>query len=130
MNNRQPKPNTKLTVSCPSGHRLRGRVEMIGKRVKCPRCSVEFDFLKSSDTATHDRERVATPAAGDRRGVSESRVMAILGDMNDLSSAPISEPTQSRPCAKCGGAVSESLTVCPHCNTYVGVMPNFMRELG
>ena len=36
--------NTKITVSCPSGHRLRGGPDLIGKMVKCPRCQWQFIF--------------------------------------------------------------------------------------
>jgi len=38
------------------------------------------------------------------------------------------EPS-SGPCPKCSDAVPESLLVCPRCETYVGSLPTFMREL-
>ncbi len=160
-------PNAKITVFCPAGHRLRGGTELVGKQVRCPRCETQFVFAPTASA-----ESLTTPSnspqPSPRSAVTESRVMAILGEMQQsTSSAPGQpnspqrlprptvtesrvmailgemqkstasapdqpEPSQlepSRPCVKCDGAVSESLSVCPHCNAYVGLMPMFMREL-
>ena len=79
MNKLQPE-NT-ITVSCPSGHRLRGGFEMFGKNVKCPRCQAAFVFApaKANDS--------------DHRAVTDTGVMRILGDMPQVTAPPAKTQT-------------------------------------
>ncbi len=114
--------NINITVFCPSGHRLRGGRELMGRRVICPKCQTQFDFAPEP---TEPRPSAA-PA---RRTVSESGVMAILGDMQQSPPPPRQQPPSTRPCPACSGAVNDGLPVCPHCGTYIGAMPTFMRQL-
>lgn len=114
--------NVKITVFCPSGHRLRGGTELMGKTVRCPRCECEFIFAPTIPERTSDDYPSRTP-------VSESRVMAILGELDQAPAKPNPKPLPSQPCPKCSAAVIESLTVCPTCNTYIGLLPKFLRRL-
>ncbi len=110
--------NTKLTVSCPAGHRLRGDMKMAGNRVRCPKCRVEFVFAP-----------LKSPAA-DNRAVTDTGVMRILGDSPELPPVPEKKAAISdRPCPRCGISMSINTSVCNHCNCYVGVMPRFMQDL-
>jgi hypothetical protein len=123
----KPSTNAKITLFCPSGHRLRGGTELMGRRVKCPKCKTEFVF---APTASESRPAGSNRSdATSKRTVSESGVMAILGEMDRSVPPPRRQPPPSRPCPKCRGSVLESLSVCPSCNMYLGVMPTFMREL-
>lgn len=109
----------KIAVACPSGHRLRGDSKLVGKTVTCPRCKTNFVFAPT--TQRH-------PDA--EKSVTDTGVMRILGDMGALPPAPERVEVKTRPCTRCGVAISESLAVCNHCNCYVGVMPSFMRQMG
>ena len=111
--------SVKIAVACPSGHRLRGDSKLVGKTVECPKC--ETDFVFAPTLSRHpDAEKTVT----------DTGVMRILGDMGSLPPAPERQSVETRPCTRCGVAISESLAVCNHCNCYVGVMPSFMRSMG
>ncbi|MFK8114722.1 MAG: hypothetical protein AB8B91_21150 [Rubripirellula sp.] len=109
----------KLSVSCPAGHHLRGGVELMGKRVKCPRCQAAFVFAPT-------RPPEAKP---EPKSVTESGVMRILGDMSPLPPSPKARAVSTRPCTRCGVAINETLSVCPHCACYVGALPKFMQQM-
>jgi uncharacterized C2H2 Zn-finger protein len=109
--------NSKITVSCPAGHRLRGDIQMAGNTVRCPKCSVEFVFAPlKSDAAVN-------------RAVTDTGVMRILGDSPELPPIPEKKMATDRPCPRCGILMSINASVCKHCNCYVGVMPRFMQDL-
>lgn len=145
MNHTQPE-NT-ITVSCPSGHRLRGGPEMIGKNVKCPRCKSPFAFVPTNSSDSDHRAITDTgvmrilgdmpplpvpsqPDPIDDRSVTDTGVMRILDDVSELSpQAKQPTETKTRPCSRCGVAIHESLAVCPHCSCYIGVMPSFMEKM-
>ncbi|MGI9474858.1 MAG: hypothetical protein ACR2NZ_25230 [Rubripirellula sp.] len=114
----QSKLETKITVACPSGHRLRGDATLEGKTVKCPKCASDFVF------ASAGQRKSASEAA-----VTDTGVMRILGDMGSLPPAPERVGASTRPCTRCGVAISESLAVCNHCNCYIGVMPTFLKQM-
>lgn len=101
-----------ITCKCPRGHKLRGATQLIGKSVRCPRCSEKFVF------GYHVRETV-----------SDTAVVRMLGDAPAAPPMPETVPTM-RPCSRCGIAISASSSVCEHCNCYVGVQPDFMAKLG
>ena len=102
-----------ITLSCPNGHRLRGAATLVGKTVKCPRCRAVF--------------AITAPAPST---VTDTGVMRILGEV------PIpTEPTlnlnnvETQPCPRCGVAIDSGVTVCKHCNCYIGVLPSFMTDM-
>ena len=102
-----------MTCECPNGHRLRGSVKLIGKSIRCPRCNEKFVFGYYI-----------------RQTVSDTAVMRILGDPPSPPPAPEpSDENATRPCDKCGVEVSSNATVCKHCNTYLGKLPDFFAKL-
>ena len=107
---------TKITMSCPSGHRVRGGANLVGHTVRCPKCQAEFVFGEK------------TPPA-EPKEVTDTGVMRILGEMSDSDMPAQGGEVALRPCSRCGVAIPESLTVCSHCNCYVGVMPSFMKQI-
>jgi hypothetical protein len=109
--------NTKITVSCPEGHRLRGDIKMAGNTVRCPKCSVEFVFAPLKSEAAVER------------AVTDTGVMRILGDSPELPLIPEKKRATDRPCPRCGISMSMNASVCNHCSCYVGVMPRFMQDL-
>lgn len=148
----QPNADTKISVSCPSGHRLRGGSELVGKQVRCPKCSTAFVFAPtasaSETTRPHDSRSVTDTGVmrilGDMpkpvdapkqaspkiRSMTDTGVMRILGDESDLPSKPEQKAASPlRPCKRCGIAIQDSLAVCPHCSCYIGVMPTFLQQM-
>jgi hypothetical protein len=102
-----------ITLSCPSGHRLRGDASFIGKKVKCPRCQAAFVI-----------------SAPKEKQVTDTAVMRILGDLPVRQELPRTDPEpERRPCPRCDVSISQDAQVCQHCNCYVGVMPRFMTEM-
>ncbi len=109
--------NAKITDSCPSGHRVRGDIGLAGKNVRCPKCRKEFVFAPLKPVATES----AT--------VSDTSVMRILGETPELPPVPEKKAAATRSCPRCGISISANTSVCNHCNTYVGLMPRFMKQL-
>ena len=109
----------KITVTCPAGHRLRGNSNLVGKKVKCPKCDHEFTFA-----LTFQRSN-----GGDNKPVTDTGVMRILGTMDAVPPAPKKRVKTERPCNRCGTLLPESAAVCNRCNCYVGVLPSFMNEI-
>ena len=120
MKSMQMESESTMVMACPSGHRVRGGIELAGQTVRCPKCRAQFVFAP----------RPATPSAGgDPNEVTDTGVMRILGDM-EVSPKPEASPEVAhRPCSRCGVAIPETLSVCSHCNCYVGVMPTFMKQI-
>ena len=106
---------TKFTVKCPKGHHVRGGTLVLGKTVRCPKCHSKFVFAPTN------------PA--DKKPVTESGVMRILGDMPQATAALPRASVPMRPCTRCGVSIPESLAVCSHCHCYVGVLPTFLQQL-
>ena len=113
------KQESKITVACPAGHRLRGDAKLIGKTVKCPKCSAEFIFASKREQSGKENSTV-----------TDTGVMRILGDLSSLPPMPTRHVMKTRPCTRCGCSISEALAVCNHCNCYVGVMPSYMKQIG
>ena len=91
--------------------------------VRCPRCETPFVFAPNASDS-----RSAGPIS--KPTVSESRVMAILAETDNLPQPPGRDVGgTTHPCGNCERTVDESLSVCPHCNVYLGPLPTFMREL-
>ncbi len=111
--------NQKVTTACPSGHKVRGKSELVGKKVRCPRCEVEFVFALT----------IKASAEAPSKEVTDTGVMRILGSMDAVPPAPKRRVSTERPCPRCGTAVLESTPVCTHCNCYLGVLPTFLNEL-
>ncbi len=111
--------NQKVTAACPSGHKVRGKASLVGKTVKCPRCSVEFVFALTFKPT----------AAAEAKEVTDTGVMRILGSMDAVPPAPERRAKTERPCPRCATAVPESTPVCTHCNCYLGVLPTFLHEM-
>ncbi len=111
--------NQKVTTACPSGHKVRGRSDLVGKKVRCPRCEVEFVFALTYKPA----------ADAAVKEVTDTGVMRILGSMDAVPPAPKRRATTERPCPRCGTSVLDSASVCGKCNCYLGVMPAFLSEM-
>ncbi|MCO8124296.1 hypothetical protein NHH03_21325 [Stieleria sp. TO1_6] len=106
------KNEEQMTCKCPRGHKLRGPVGLIGKSVRCPRCSEKFVF------GYYVRE-----------DVTDTAVVRILGDAPAPPPMPNSEHS-TRPCGRCGLGISMKSSVCEHCNCYVGHLPDYFAKLG
>ena len=102
----------KMTCQCPKGHKLRGSVDLIGKSIRCPRCNEKFVFGYTV-----------------RQNVTDTAVMRILGDAPPAPPTPKAETAETRPCTKCGVEISNNASVCKHCHTYVGKLPDFFAKL-
>jgi hypothetical protein len=96
-------------LRCPNGHKLRFDGKDAGKEGLCPRC----------------RSRI-TLQPEPRRGVSDTSIMAVLGDAPPDRSvimrptAPSSPPpAPGRTCPRCRKRVSASFQLCPNCQTYL-----------
>lgn len=108
-----------IMVTCPNGHKLSGTSEMVGHRVRCPKCSAKFELnLPPKKTLT------------------ETGVMRILGKADPLPSSlvPPSEENpiprnQQRRCPRCHQTISIHANVCEHCKCYAGVMPTFLSQM-
>ncbi len=100
-----------MTCRCPRGHKLRGKAEMVGKTVRCPRCSEKFVFGYFV-----------------RDSVTDTAVVRLLGDAPAPPPEPVKDPSV-RMCVRCGVSTSAHLSVCQHCNCYVGVMPDFLSSI-
>ena len=101
----------RITCKCPRGHKLRGEADLIGKTVRCPRCSEKFVFGYQI-----------------REDVTDTAVVRILGDAPTPPPTPEKEPSM-RLCTRCGVATSAKASVCQHCNCYVGLMPDFLASM-
>ncbi|MDG2221285.1 MAG: hypothetical protein P8L85_07895 [Rubripirellula sp.] len=120
-------PDSKITVQCPSGHRLRGDTKLIGKTVKCPKCEVDFTFAEPEPTHPVTE---SSPSRVDNQEITDTGVMRILNEMGELARVDI-EPNvvDSRPCTRCGTSVPENMAVCSYCNCYLGILPSYMQRL-
>lgn len=116
--------SSKITVSCPSGHRLRGDITLSGSTVRCPKCQQAFVFAPSSNEAGHP-----AAAAEKHSRVTDTGVMRILGESEPLPPLPEHKPLIERACPRCSLRVSPEATVCRHCNCYIGAMPQFMQQM-
>ncbi len=142
----KPESRVKITVACPSGHRLRGGTNLVGKRVKCPKCNSEFVFAPTqpaesqnravTDTgvmrilgdAPQSRPPATKSAKSESRAVTDTGVMRILG--NHSASPPMQQPSvEMRRCPRCQVLTPESAAVCEHCNCYLGAMPTFLKQM-
>jgi hypothetical protein len=115
----EPVNASKISTLCPSGHKLRGNSGLIGRTVKCPRCSCEFVF-----ELTLNR----TSKTGGKQ-VSDTGVMRILGDMSALPPSPTRIDSSERPCSRCNALIPEDAPVCSHCKCYVGALPSFLKQM-
>lgn len=106
------KHHASLLVTCPQGHQLRAPERAIGKTLPCPLC----------------RQMVSVKAA--KPSLSDTGVMRILENF-----VPPAEPTPPvelphlRQCPVCSGGVADASSVCGHCHCYVGLSPDFLREI-
>ncbi len=107
---------SKLTCSCPNGHRVRGDVKLQGSRVRCPKCRIAFVFASTVKTQTE-------PDA-----VSDTSIMRILGDPSHVGIPVVNRGIPAtnkierlRNCTRCGGATPKTLAICNHCSCYLGI---------
>ncbi len=101
-----------MEVSCPNGHRLSGSNSMMGRKVRCPKCSVTFAF-----------------AAAAKNALTETGVLRILGDVPPLPMPTEQVPKVRKACPRCSRFISVHANVCEHCACYVGAMPHFVQQM-
>jgi hypothetical protein len=95
-------------LRCPNGHKLRFDGKDAGKEGLCPRC--------------HSR---ITLQPQPRRGVSDTSILAVLGDAPAdrsviMDPTPVSAPpAPGRNCPRCHTRISASFQLCPKCHTYL-----------
>jgi len=100
-----------IYVTCDGGHRLKANSKLAGKTLVCPVC----------------RTHVSVPAPEDT--LSDTGVLRILGDAQPISAADDSLPFELRPCPRCHVQVRGHLSVCPACDCYIGVSPDYLKRL-
>ncbi|GAA4460134.1 ATP-binding protein [Novipirellula rosea] len=100
-------------VQCHAGHRLKAGTHLRGRTLPCPKCRAEVVVPQPKDT------------------LSDTGVMRILGDLAPLSEPPVAkqQPPQ-RPCPRCSLEVSVDLSVCNHCQCFIGIVPDYMKQIG
>ncbi len=94
-------------LRCPNGHKLRFDAKDAGKKGMCPKCHT----------------RITLP---ERREVSDTSIMAVLGDAPSDRSVLL-RPTEQfsadlapgRCCPKCHARISAAFQLCPNCQTYL-----------
>jgi hypothetical protein len=92
---------------------LRGKAELIGKTIRCPRCSETFVFGYQI-----------------REEVTDTAVVRMLGDAPPPPPSPgASRQPATRPCARCGVAISVKVSVCEHCQCFVGHLPDYLAGM-
>jgi hypothetical protein len=142
----KPGSRIKITVACPSGHRLRGGTNLVGKRIKCPKCKSEFVFAPTQPASARNRAVTDTgvmrilgdapqsrppatkPAKSESHAITDTGVMRILG--NESPSPPAQQlSVEMRRCPRCQVQTPESAAVCEHCNCYLGAMPTFLKQM-
>ncbi|HEV3342764.1 MAG TPA: hypothetical protein VG125_20495 [Pirellulales bacterium] len=93
-------------LRCPNGHKLRFDGKHAGKEGLCPKCQSRITLQP-------------------QRGVSDTSILAVLGDAPaDRSvimhpTAPSSPAAPGRSCPRCRTRVSASFQLCPNCRTYL-----------
>ncbi|HVX59051.1 MAG TPA: hypothetical protein VHC19_00570 [Pirellulales bacterium] len=100
-------------LRCPNGHKLRFDAKDVGKKGMCPKCQ--------------SRVTLQPP-----RGVSDTSIMAVLGDAPSDRSVlmrPTEEstalPAPGRTCPRCQTRFSSAFQLCPNCLRY---LPPSCRE--
>ena len=97
--------NTRVTVCCPSGHRLHGDLRHMGKSVRCPKCEVEVDgssICRQCGAILEDMpDETGTPANAEHGEAVEDAAPA---------------PTPWR-CPGCSETHSETRDTCWNCGT-------------
>ncbi len=105
-----------IAIECPNGHRLTGSADLVGRKVRCPKCAVTFQL--------HLPER---------KTLTETGVMRLLGDVTPVPTPPDPEAQAhartKRACPRCHELISVHANVCDHCKCYVGVMPHFLAQM-
>ena len=103
-----------IAIECPNGHRLTGPANLVGHKVRCPKCAAKFDLTLPP-----------------KKTLTETGVLRLLGDIDPLPTPPEQpEPPKSKKiCQRCHQTISVHANVCEHCKCYVGVMPNFLTQM-
>ncbi len=94
-------------IRCANGHKIQVKDEYRGRRLACPKC----------------RAHVRVPELDEKDGpLSDLGLLEILGEVAPLPPQP--EPSSKLPertCAQCGSTISHNITICNHCQTFLGV---------
>ncbi len=105
-------------VSCPCGARLRAKDELIGKRVKCPKCGTRFtvsapttepEIIEETEDQLIPPERGKNLPQGKIRGQSQSKIFCRGCSNQVVSKAQI--------CLKCGVQPMKGTDFCYSCGT-------------
>lgn len=112
---------SKMTCSCPNGHRVRGDVKLQGARVRCPKCREAFVFPSAL--------KPTSASASSNDGFSDTSIMRILGDPSKVGIPVVNRGSASggqvdrfRTCSRCGSSTPKTLAICNHCSCYLGVV--------
>ncbi|MCC6511638.1 MAG: hypothetical protein IT423_21240, partial [Pirellulaceae bacterium] len=101
-----------IAIECPNGHRLTGPAELVGRKVRCPKCATTF--------------QLQVPA---KKTLTETGVMRLLGDVTPVPAPPDETPKSTKNCNRCHLPISIHANVCEHCKCYVGVLPSFLSQM-
>ncbi len=94
-------------IQCANGHKIQVKDKYRGRKLTCPKC----------------RARVRVPELDESDDpLSDLGLLEILGDVAPLPPQPDPiEKLPDRTCPQCGGTISHNVTVCQHCQTFLGV---------
>lgn len=124
-----------IHFSCSQGHKIKAKVELAGCAGKCPRCGqavqvpakseVSLNSAPTSNASANQVNRRADVSSkltlpNERKTVTESAVMRILGDVAPLPPMPEHNTQPIRCCPRCLQKIRISSRVCEHCQCYVG----------
>lgn len=108
----------RIKLLCPNGHKVWVDDQHAGQKGACPKC--------------HAVVVVPAPApapASQRRAISDSSVMAVLGDyVPDKTTVAPASPRPVAPmrgCPKCHARISTVYRRCPQCQTYLSATERF-----
>lgn len=98
-----------IQFCCPQGHKIKAKPELAGKLAKCPSCK--------SVMLVPERVKLLVKS---REALTQSGVLRILGDAPKLPPMPEKSRAIKRICPRCSKTLTPALTVCTHCQLYVG----------
>lgn len=103
-----------FVIRCANGHKIQVKDEYRGRRLACPKCRAHV--------------RVPEIDEGDDP-LSDLGLLEILGDVPPLPPQPEKgSRLADRTCVQCGGTISHHITVCNHCQTFLGVSSELLKD--
>lgn len=97
-----------ITFRCKNGHKIKADDRHAGVHSKCPKCKVLIVVPEPA------------PLLPPPRAMTESGLMRVLGSAPELPAMPKRNEDTVRKCPRCKKRLSRVVTLCNHCQLYVG----------